>query len=362
MIISTKWSILYLFFLVMSCTSTNKPFIDYKNPKIEFWGRVDTSNNAAAELYWSGTRVKINVKGGSVWATLQDETGDNYYNVLVDNQLTEVIKPAAEKNTYLIAKGLSSESHTVELFKRTEFDRGKTLFFGFSLDSKAQILPKSVPKKRKIEFYGNSITAGYAVEDISGNDSPDSIFTNNYLSYAAITARHFDAEYRAICKSGIGITVSWFPLIMPQLYDRLNPSDENSKWDFSLFQPDVVVINLFQNDSWIVTMPDYPEFKQKFGNKPPTDEFLIAAYRNFVKSIREKYPQSTLICMLGNMDITKEGSKWPGIVEKAVLDLHDTAIFTHFAPFKESSGHPNIQEQEKLAESLIAFIEKSVKW
>jgi hypothetical protein len=39
-----------------------------------------------------------------------------------------------------------------------------------------------------MEFYGNSITAGYAIEDFSGNDQPDSTYTNNYLSYAAITA------------------------------------------------------------------------------------------------------------------------------------------------------------------------------
>jgi hypothetical protein len=32
----------------------------------------------------------------------------------------------------------------------------------------------------------------------------------------------------------------------------LDPVDSTSKWDFSGYTPDVVVINLFQNDSWLV--------------------------------------------------------------------------------------------------------------
>ena len=100
------------------------------------------------------------------------------------------------------------------------------------------------------------------IEDLSGKDSPDSTYTNNYLSYAALTARHYSADYHCICKSGIGITVSWFPEIMPEIYDRLDPTDPKSKWDFSFYIPDVVVINLLQNDSWLVNMPDSEEFKR----------------------------------------------------------------------------------------------------
>ena len=48
------------------------------------------------------------------------------------------------------------------------------------------------------------------------------------------------------------MTVSWDSLIMPEIYDRLVPTDSKSKWDFSLYRPDIVVVNLFQNDSWLV--------------------------------------------------------------------------------------------------------------
>ena len=192
------------------------------------------------------------------------------------------------------------------------------------------ILPSPPAPKRKIEFYGNSITCGYAMEDSSGRDSWFGYFENNYLSYAAITARHFNAQYSCISKSGIGIMVSWFPLIMSEMYDRLDPTDSTSKWDFTKYTPDIVVINLFQNDSWIVNMPNNEQFKYRFGTKAPDKDFIIKSYKDFVASIRNKYPEAYIICTLGNMDATKEGSPWPGYVQKAVDQLKDSKIYTHF--------------------------------
>ena len=148
-------------------------------------------------------------------------------------------------------------------------------------------------------------------------DSPDSTYTNNYLSYAAITARHFDAEYHCICKSGIGITVSWHPLIMPEMYDRLIPTDPSSKWDFSLYKPDVVVVNLFQNDSWLVNMPEYDEFKVRFGTEAPNDDEIIAGYQQFIANLRQKYPYANIICSLGCMDAVKGRFKMARLYRKS---------------------------------------------
>ena len=203
--------------IVTGCSGEKELTVDASNPDIEYWGRIDTAGSEGAAFYWSGTSVKMDFEGTSVEAMLKDESGDNYFNIILDNGPVSVLRPDTTKQYYPLASGLSDGKHSVELFKRTEWDRGKTNFYGFRLKGQAKILPKPAPRKRKIEFYGNSITAGYAVEDTSGKDSPDSIFTNNYLSYAALIARHYDAEYRCICKSGIGITISWFPLIMANI-------------------------------------------------------------------------------------------------------------------------------------------------
>ncbi|MDF1867267.1 MAG: hypothetical protein P1U70_20705, partial [Saprospiraceae bacterium] len=71
------------------------------------------------------------------------------------------------KRYYQLASQLPKGKHTIEIFKRTEWDRGKTSFYGFQIKGNPKLLHKSEPPKRKMEFYGNSITAGYAVEDTS---------------------------------------------------------------------------------------------------------------------------------------------------------------------------------------------------
>lgn len=354
-------------FLSLSFTSSDKVkaeprFVDCTNPYIEFEGRIDSSRYNDVDLIWSGTTVRINFKGTSLSAVFKDQTGDNYYNIILDNDSIVLLKPDSTKKEYVLFSNLSDSKHSVEIFKRTEWDRGKTTFYGFILEPNSEILPKSAAKTKSIEFYGNSITAGYAVDDTAGTDRPDSIFTNNYLSYATLTAHHYNAKYHCTCKSGIGIMISWFPMIMPEIYDRVDPYNAESKWDFSLYQPDIVVINLLQNDSWLVNLPDHPEFKSKFGTTPPTIEYMIEAYRKFVETIRGKYPNANIICMLGNMDITSENSKWPGYVQTAVDKLADKKIFTHFVPYKNSPNHPTIDEQKIMAESLIKFIDENITW
>ncbi|WP_207433499.1 SGNH/GDSL hydrolase family protein [Sabulibacter ruber] len=357
----TRFSSFLLVLLLAGCATQKNSSVAPQDNHLSYMGRVGKPSPDETALYWSGTSVKMNFEGDAVKARLQDNTGKSYYNVLLDGQQLSILQPDTSARLYTLAEGLKSGPHTIELFKRTEWDKGTTTFYGFELEG-GKTLPVSAPKTRTIEFYGNSITAGYAAEDYSGKDSPEGTNTNNYVSYAALTARHFDADYTCICKSGIGITVSWEANIMPDIYDRLNPSDPASKWDFSQKQPDVVLVNLFQNDSWIVNLPNNEQFKRRFGTTKPTEEFLINAYQNFVRSIRSKYPNAHIIAMLGNMDITRAGSPWPGYVEKAVTGLQDPKIHTLFAPYKNTPGHPRVEEQKAMADLLIAFIQKKLNW
>ena len=328
---------------------------------IRFTGRI-AMTDSTAELSWTANSIKINFSGASIKAMLRDERSDNNYDVIVDNKVVNVLHPSQSKKEYVLAAGLSNGNHTLELFKRTEWAMGKTWFYGFELSTGSKVLPPPPVHKRKMEFFGNSITCGYADFDTTGKDRGTSPYEDGYISYAAITARHFDADFYNTSKSGIGITVSWFPLIMSEMYDRLDATDPNSKWDFSKYTPDVVVINLFQNDSWIVKLPDNAQFKARFGTTPPTPQFIIDAYANFVKNVRDKYPKANIICILGSMDATKAGSPWPGYIEKAVAGLNDKKISTHFIPYKNTNGHPSAKEQQAMADDLISFMEQNIKW
>jgi hypothetical protein len=337
-------------------TSAISPDSEY----IRITGRVKNDKDSVT-IYWSGTTVMAKFSGTELRAELRDERGDNYFNIVIDGDSLRYIKLDTVKKYYTLASGLPVGEHTVELVKRNEWDRGQTWFYGLEIIN-GRMVPLPSKKNRTIEFFGNSITAGYAIEDNTGGDSPDSIYTNNYYTYAALTARHFNANYYCTVKSGIGIMVSWFPLIMPEMYNRLDPNDSTSLWDFKKVTPDVVVINLFQNDSWLVQKPEHPSFSLRFGTKPPSEEETIEAYRSFVHKIRTVYPTAHIICALGSMDATREGSPWPGYVQQAVRELQDVKIYTHFFPFTKKEGHPRTADNAEMAKSLINFIDKNITW
>lgn len=60
------------------------------------------------------------------------------------------------------------------------------------------------------------------------------------------------------------------------------------------------------------------------------------------------------------MDAVKEGSKWIDYIKIAVANLNDKKIHTHFMPYIKAKAHPSIKDQEKMANSLIDFIDKNI--
>ena len=377
-----KTGILYLLVVITTIMQTNctinkhaagpvkqrTALIAFNDPRIQYEGRIDYSDPEAATLCWSGTTVRFRFSGTGVSVSLKDYSGQNYFNVIVDGN-TEAIKKVRIDTTrkwYVLADGLPPGNHTIELFKRTqinkEYNRGYTKFYAMELPSGTTLLQPPPFQKRKMEFYGNSITCGHAIEDSSGSDSGASLYENNYRSYAALTARHFEARYRCISESGIGLLAGFRKELMPEIYDRVNPFDPTRLWDFSAYQPDFVVVNLLQNDEAVIGNPQSDAFKKRFGTKAPAAGQIIAAYQDFIRSLRGHYPKAAIVCVLGNMGITRTGSPWPGYVQQAVQALADEKIYTHFFPYKGTAGHPLIQDHAAMAKSLIRFIHDHTGW
>ena len=353
---------LFLTLLISGCVpDVELLFVDPDSELIHYTGRINFKNKKTPEIYWPGTQIEINFSGQSLKAKLKDERGKNYFNIVIDDDSIRYLKLDSRERFYTLVEGLPDGPHNIKLIKRTEWDLGKSWFYGFEITDGKPLDPPS-KNERVIEFFGNSITAGYAIEDLTGGDSPDSIFTNNYNTYGAITARHFDADYYGTVRSGIGIMISWFPLIMPEMWDRLDPTDPDSKWDFSKVRPDLVVVNLFQNDSWLVNMPEEPTFEQRFGDKPPDENKIISSYVDFISDLRGVYPEIPIICALGSMDATKEGSPWPGYVTKAAETLDDRNLYTIFFPYINNEGHPRVDDNRIMADQLIRFIEETLNW
>jgi hypothetical protein len=332
------------------------------NANLQYTGRVDHAKPAAPVLSWPGTRIEGNFTGATLAIKLDDQFGKNFFDVYIDGDLTRPFLVQAEKGgkTYAVADKLAPGRHSFLITKRSEGEEGATVFQGLELADGGQLLAPPPRKQRRIEFFGDSISSGMGNE--SPVDGPDHLVKdkNSFMSYASITARALDAELHLISQSGIGVMISWFPFTMPDFYDQLNAVGNNdSVWDFKQWTPDVVVINLFQNDSWLVD-------REKRLSPVPDDAQRVAAYRKFVQTIRSKYPNAYIICALGSMDAVRPGSKWPGYVRAAVDQMRDenkdARIDTVVLPYTGFNGHPRIPQHQANAALLTAVIRAKMNW
>ena len=325
------------------------------NPNFQYTGRIDFSTPDQPTLFWPGTYIKAKFEGSSIFVMLDDKTGQTYYDVFIDERYgyPHVIHCSAGSKNYLVDSTLADTVHSLLIFRRTEASTGPTKFLGIELNDGKTLLESPARPKHKILFYGNSITCGM------GNEAPDSAADgnlaneDNFLAYGAVASRLLNADYMCIAKSGIGIIKSWFNLIMPDYYYRLNPDSSNSMWDFSEYVPDVVVINLFQNDSWLLKNKD--------------SSTITNAYINFVEKIRSHHPDAFIICSLGSMDATKIGSPWPGYIEGAVQYMRDVKndpnITTYFFPFDPRwTKHPRVRHHLMMGQNLANFIDQKLNW
>lgn len=337
-------------------------FIEPDHKLIQYTGRIDFVNPKQPLISWPGTSIKAKFTGKSLKIKLDDSEGKNYFNVIIDgnDQYPHVLKAKQGSHVYPVAYYLKQGEHTVEIYKRTEGHEGATKFLGLALDDNEKLLKPPARPSRRIAFFGDSITSGM------GNESADNVADktlsekNNYLSFSSITARNLDAEHHTISLSGIGIMVSWFDFTMPEYFDQINGAGNNeSKWDFSQWTPDIIVINLLQNDSWLVK-------NSKHISPEPTTEQIIQSYVDLVTSIKQRYPNKPIICALGSMDITKQGSKWPSYVKTAVSSIkkidNNADIDTIFFEYTGYDKHPRVYQHERNAKNLTHFIKNKMGW
>jgi hypothetical protein len=331
------------------------------NKNLQYTGRIDFSMPAAPVISWPNTAIAGNFSGSTLSVKLDDEQGKNYFNVFLDGDLTYpyVLEAAKGDKTYLVAQGLAPGRHSFLITKRTEGEEGATTFRGLELADGGALLAPSPRPGRRIEFFGDSITSGMGNEGADNGRDDLSKDKNSFMSYAAITARALNAELHSTSQSGIGVMISWFPFTMPDFYDQLSAVGNNdSKWDFGRWTPDVVVINLLQNDSWLIGRDHklQPE---------PDAAGRIAAYQAFVARVRQLYPKAYIVCALGSMEATKAGSEWPGYVTAAVERLRkggDARIDTVFFPFTGYGQHPRVKQHQANAARLTAFIKSKMGW
>ncbi|MFN2104908.1 MAG: endoglucanase, partial [Candidatus Promineifilaceae bacterium] len=175
-------------------------FFAPENERFRYIGRFDFDNPEGPAFDWSASAVEFSFVGTAVAIHLAD--GRNSYNVVIDGR-SQVLKTIKDREVYVLAEELEPGEHTFRISKRTEAYVGAAVFKG--ADITGTLLETQPEAVRRIEFIGDSITAGYGNE----GGSPDCWFTpdteNAGMSYAAVTADSLDADYSLIALSGLGV-------------------------------------------------------------------------------------------------------------------------------------------------------------
>jgi len=173
-------------------------------------------------------------------------------------------KDPSDMTSYTLAKGLAAGEHTVALWKVTEDvvqagRAGAACFGGFSAN---EFLAAPPARTRRLEFIGDSDTAGYCADGSSSGGDKEKKTENTYETWASKIALAFDADFVEQAVSGFGVR-SGTPSVTPLLKNAL-PWDDSTPWDFTSWVPDAVVMLIGPND-----------------NKPKSDKFKTA-YREMM--------------------------------------------------------------------------------
>jgi len=309
---------------------------------VRFIGRNEVNDLYGLAINWPGAGFEFKFTGTEADVYVNYITSSVYFNVIVDGGEPNRIALSTGWNS--LATELTEEEHTIKFLRSSEGNNGCVYFSKIRVSGTAPT--PTVEGRRKIEFYGDSFTVGYA--NLSEGESKSAANTDNYYSYASIASRALNAEASIIAHSGKGIainnsgtTTDTLPMIS-KYCDIPSSQGEHELWDYTKFTPQVVVVFLGIND-WAGDGSSTIE-------NPTT--YVTDAYRNFIKELRGYYPKATILLC------SRPTSCYQGAVDNVFNELSPTDNRLrrfYFDPCTATgkAGHPTKAEHEALAELLV---------
>ncbi|MBQ9120629.1 MAG: electron transporter RnfD [Lachnospiraceae bacterium] len=350
--------------LLSEFNTSNYQFVSPALEQLLYTGRIDFSNAQAPCFIFAGSSVAFRFRGTSVQMALKNYHScyHNYVGVVIDGTVQEKIEiPVHNEDIILtVAEGLADTEHEIILYKCQDASHYYD-FLGLYLEPAATLLASPARPVRRMECYGDSVSAGEVSEalDYVGKQDPeghDGIYSNAWHSYAFITARKLGAELHDIAQGGIalfdktgyfhgpdyvGLETTWDKLRYCDYFGELTP------WDFSLYTPHVVLVAIGQNDA-------NPE--NYMGHDETKSRHWMEHYKALILKLRAKYPNALFVLAT---TILCHDKAWDDAIETVTKELNDPKI-VHFLYSNNgcgTPGHIRKPEAEQMAEELSAFIE-----
>lgn len=343
-------------------------WINGNAPEIRYTGRIDWNIPTepvwvypctSAEFVFTGNMLRIHVEN-------YREYCKNYLGCILDGaQSAYYMRDQGKTVIDIQVPENETGIHHVFFFKRQDGCH-EVKILGFEIGDGEKLLPLPEDTKRRIEVYGDSVSAGEACEllEFAGKPDPeyDGESSNSWYSYAWMTARFLGAKIHDIAQGGISLLdeQGWFhrphQTGMESVWDKVHYNQylgKPTQWDFTKYRPQVVIVALGQNDSYPVDyMKQDPDCEQAANWK--------AHYLGFLKNLRSVYPDARIICCT---TVLGHDPSWDDAIEEVVKAAEDEKI-KHFLYSRNgcgTPGHPRIPEDYEMARELSEYIENDLK-
>ncbi|MFG6429697.1 GDSL-type esterase/lipase family protein [Roseateles sp. LYH14W] len=333
---------------------TNRPgLIPANDPQLRWVGRVGAGPLPSSKLMaWSGSELRARFTGRDLALEFSStHWGTSHFTVEIDGRVNPLAVPGKDHTVWRLREPLADGEHTLRLVKRTEGSMAEASLHGLRLAEGGKLLAPPPARPLTLAFYGDSITAGACNGDVADDQYDDLYPHDGTRAYGAVAAARLGADYVGIAISGIGITATWHDLLMPDVWNRVAPRKDAAVAPADVRAPDVVLLNLGQNDHGFPASKGQP-IAADFGPR----------YLAFVRQLRGRHPQAKIVLLMGGMSAPREQPAIPQAVERAVQTLRgegDAKVWSYrFAAF--AWAHPRIDVHAQMADELTRFLKDEV--
>lgn len=305
---------------------------------VNLFGRELAARNDRLEFQSVGSAIEVAFFGTSFSADVI-LTNMCYVRVFVDGEEEGTFMKLETKENFSFASELKRGLHIVRVVMASEYEDGT--FILKNLKS-SQFLTAPRKSGYKIEFIGDSITAGYGALGKNGvTRAPEN--SDVTKGYAYLTAQTLGVDYSIVALSGICVKAYlWKSINMTDLYKKVSQGNMAAYgFDDGV---DMVVLNLGTNDASYIN--SHSSYENEFSGD----------YKALLTYIREKRPLAKIVCVYGNMG--KKTSVDAGI-RKALEDLNDQNIgyYEFDANTAGCNGHPSVVSNLKLVPAFAQYLQ-----
>lgn len=257
------------------------------SPAIHYEGRWQ-ENGGCYEAAQGAVYLETDFTGTRIAAHLQDH--ENRWLVSIDGGPSRKVRAAADGPTVL-AEGLTNGRHTLRLERATEGSYGVSRFAG--LEAEAFDAPARQASSLRLEFVGDSITAGFRNDGIKHGHN-DAAIEDGSMAFAPQLARLLGADYSIVAKSGEGVVHNWgapWPDRGLHTEERYrwtlygaHKTPGNTIWQSEKLPVSAVVLALGTND-----------FSDK--ERRPYHEEYVQAWTSLIRRVHAMNPAAPIICL-----------------------------------------------------------------